>query len=704
MYKWLSVFIVVFIVNVGSNVFAENLKPYPKTRKVDVVDDYFGVKVKDPYRWLENTKSKEVQDWIEAQNKYTDEYMKNIPQVKKLLERLKKHDAYDEDSIPTRVYGSKRIFFWRKLQGKDKRMYCMKEDKHSKAIVLIDPNKWAEEELLGKVTPSHNGKYLVYEKSKGGNEVKGLCVLECDSKCILEARMPGYSKGMVYWYPDNSGFFYSAFNKPNDYTESIIYFHQLLENKNEKIFPSEKDKIKYIFSYAITSRESKSHYFIIKAYCKNGKEDIYYKNIANKNSKIVKLFSDISRESYLQIINNDFYFLEVSDIYKNGTIFKLPEKTANRAKWQIIVPENKNKTLNYFNSAYGKLIVNYFENAHTKIDIYSTNGEYEGEIPLPMLCTADMYSTWNSEEVYLSVKSFVVRNNYYVYNLKEKLLELTYSRLNTATYTSQDIVVKQIWYKSKGGTKISMFLTYKKKLKLNANNPVFMYAYGSNAISITPFYYLTTSILVENGGIFCVPNLRGGGEYGYKWHKEGMGRKKQNTINDFVYATKWLIDHKYTNPQRIAIMAESAGSLPIAGAITQYPELYKVTLLQKPVLDMIRYNKINPTKMVIKEYGDPENEGDFKVLYSYSPYHHVSSNKQYPSVFLVGAENDVRVGVGSVLKMGASLQNSTQLNLPILIQVEKDSGHVETASKKESFKYLTQQYGFLFNQIGVEIK
>jgi len=704
MYKWLSVFIVVFIVIVGSNVFAENLKPYPKTRTVDVVDDYFGVKVKDPYRWLENTKSKEVQDWIEAQNKYTDEYMKNIPQVGKILERLEKNDHFDEDSVSEITVDGKKAFFWRRVKSKNKRIYYVREIESGKETLLLDLNNCEKGVGIDKVYPSNTGKYIAYEKSKGGDENSKISIMEVKTGKYLSDYVYGYYAKSVSWLPDDSGFYYMASPETPEGKKrywNSAFLHRIGERstRGEKVFGSKN--VKTYFHVPIV--EKKGKYVIIYRIISEGQREIYFKKIGSKDK--AKAFIVGKNGSFdIRELGEFFYVLEISEEHPCGIIYKTPINKIERKNWEVVVPEKNRAKIEYFYFIGHKLVIKYLYNASNRVDLFEPNGKFFKTLKLPSLCSITVDGNWDSPYVLLTTRSFVDRKSRYKYNIQNSKLELIYRRKSVVNYKPEDVITRQIWYKSKDGTKISMFIVYKKNIKIDKNTPVLIRAYGAYNIPQKPRYYLPFALIVEANGIFCMPNLRGGGEYGMGWYNQGKLRNKQNTIDDLIAASEWLIKEKQLNAQRIGLFGLSAGGIAVGGAITQRPELYKAVYCGNPVLDMLRFPQFGFGKYSIKEFGNPKVEKDFKVLYSYSPYHNIQRNKKYPAILISCAENDTRTGIEQAIKTGARFQTNSSSQLPILIQVKKDSGHRGTSFFKRSMQYFAQQYGFLFNQIGVEIK
>jgi len=694
-----KILILIFMIYVFSNVSAQ-LK-YPETPKIAVKDTLHDIVITDNYRWLEDGKNPEVIKWEKEQEKFSRSILDILSQREKLIKRFNELWRYDDVGRPSKVLNGERIFLWEKRKDDEKWRVLTKENEDAEFEVLIDPNDWDATETLSGTSSSRDGKYYAFGKAVAGNENPFVRIMEVETKRILPDTLRGRKQYVTSWLPDNSGFYYSANPLKNEvpageenYWRSI-YFHELgtSANEDEKIYYSE-DKKEMSHSVWITE-------------C--GKYTIFYRGIFHENeiyfkrsdNEIMIPVATGFDASYSVDIVNDKILIKTDKDAPNGKVYITDVYHPQREFWQEFLPEQKDR-LYYISTIAGHVYAVYQHNAYTVIKIYSLESNYIRDLSFPTLGTGYVSGYWSQDDIWVSFSSFTYPSVTYKYDFEHDKLNI-YKEfpldIDVENFTSE-----QVWYNSKDDTPISMFLVHRKDLKKDGNNPVKLSGYGGFNHSQIPYFSTSNIVWLEAGGMIAIPNLRGGGEYGEKWHEAGMKGNKQNVFDDFIAAAEWLIKNKYTNPEKLAISGGSNGGLLVGAVTVQRPELFKVVSCGVPLLDMIRYHKFGPARFWIDEYGSAEDPQQFEYLYKYSPYHNVINGTYYPAILISAGENDARVDPLHSRKMVARMQEANPNGEPILLLIKKDSGHGGGTTLSMQIEKAADTWAFLMNILGMNLE
>jgi len=656
---------------------------YPVTKKGDVVDDYFGTKVADPYRWLEDENSPEVKKWVEEENKVTFAYLEKIPYREKLRQRIREVYNYPRYSSPFRA--GEYYFFYKNDGLQNQSVIYIQKGLEGKPEVFIDPNKLAPDGTvrIGLVGFSKDNRYVTYSRSEAGSDWRELRVMEIASKKELSDRIQWVKFSGSSWLGD--GFFYSGYDKPQPGQELTA------ANKFQKIFyhklgePQEKDTLVYEdkehpFRYKSVDLTEDKRFMILSISEGTSGNELYYKDMSKKKMKFEPLIKGFTNDSYvIDNVGNDLLVYTNIDAPNYKVILMDPQNPA-KENWKTVIPE-KPEVLRSASIVGGNLFCSYLKDAYTRVYQYDLEGNLIREIKLPGLGTVSgFYGKKEDKITFYTFTSFTTPPTIYKYDIASGKSEVFHKA--EVKFNPEDYVVKQVFYKSKDGTKVPMFIVHKKGLKQDGSNPTYLYAYGGFNISLLPSFSPTRIVLLENGVIYAQPNLRGGGEYGEKWHKAGMRLNKQNVFDDFIAAAEYLIKEKYTSKDKLAIAGGSNGGLLVGACMTQRPDLYKVALPAVGVMDMLRYHKFTVGWGWAVEYGSSDNEKDFKNLYSYSPLHNIKEGVSYPATLVTTADHDDRVVPGHSFKFAATLQEKHKGRNPVLIRIETRSGHGASSTTK----------------------
>jgi prolyl oligopeptidase len=699
--------LVVSIVLIAFSIaFSQTKIEYPKAKKVDVVDDYFGVKVADPYRWMEDVNSSETKAWVKAENELTEKYLSKIPFRDKIRKRLTELFDYERYSAPSK-HGD--YYFYSKNDGlQNFSVVYYQKGLNGEPKIFLDPNTFSKDGSvsLAGLSFSKNAKYASYSVSRGGSDWREIYVMETATRKKLDDHLLWVKFSGMSWFKD--GFFYSRYDAPKE-NEKLkaqnefqkLYFHKIGTPQSEDVLVLEdKEHPKYGFDGYVTEDEK---YLIISVW--QGSSDhngIYYKDLSSENSPIVKLFDKFDAEySFVDNVGDKFLF-RTNKNAPNYKLISVDPKNPAEKNWRVVIPETENpiRSVSYID---GKLIVSYLKDANTRVYVYSVAGEKLHEIELPGIGTAYGFDgNRNDKEVFYTFTSFTYPPTIYKYNVEENKSELF--RKSNVKFNPSDYETKQIFYESKDGTKVPMFITYKKGIKLDGTNPTLLYAYGGFNISLTPSFSITRIYWLEQGGVYALANIRGGGEYGEKWHKAAMKSKRQNAYDDFIAAGEYLIKHGYTSSERLAIMGGSNGGLLMGVIINQRPDLAKVAIPMVGVMDLLRFQKFTIGWAWVPEYGSSENEEEFKYLYKISPYHNLKKGVKYPAVLVTTADHDDRVFPAHSFKYAARLQEFNGGDNPTLIRIETKVGHGAGTNVKKTIDLFTDIYAFIFYNMGITPK
>jgi prolyl oligopeptidase len=677
---------------------------YPVTPKVDQVDDYFGTKVADPYRWLEDDKSTETTKWVAAQNAVTFGYLEKIPFRETLRKRLTEIYNYPRYSSPMRAG---EYYFFNKNDGlQNQSVIYVQKGLDGQPEVFIDPNKLSADgtvriQLIGF---SGNKKYAAISRGEAGSDWTETHVMEIASKKELPDRIRWVKFGGAAWMGD--GFFYAGYSKPAAGTELTakneyekVFYHKLGDpQENDRlVFEDKQHPLRY---YGIGTTEDEKYAFLTISEGTSGNE-LYWKDLRKVQGPFQPLISGFDNDSSpVEAVGDKFLVYTNIDAPQYKVVLVDPQKPA-KEHWQTIIPE-KPEVLSSASTAGGQLFCQYLKDANTRIYQHGLDGKLVREIPLPELGTAGGFEGWRDDRIlFYTFTSFTFPSNIYKYEIATGKSDVF--RKSEVKFTPGDYEVKQVFYESKDKTKVPMFIVAKKGMALDGKNPCYLTGYGGFNISTQPAFSPALIPLLENGCIYAEPNLRGGGEYGETWHKAGMLQNKQNVFDDFIAAAQYLIDARYTSKDKLAIAGASNGGLLVGAAMTQRPELFKVALPAVGVMDMLRFHKFTVGWGWAVEYGSSDKEKDFKILHAYSPLHNLRNGVEYPATLVMSADHDDRVVPAHSFKFIATLQEKQAGDNPVLIRIETRSGH-GASNVTKAIDQTADSYAFFFFNVGLSVK
>ena len=678
-------------------------KPYPETRKdTTVVDDYHGTQVADPYRWLEDDRSTETAAWVAAQNAVTQNYLAQIPYREQIKQRLTELYDYPKEGTPFRV--GEYYFFYRNdgLQNQSVLYYSKGLD--GAPEVFLDPNTLSTDGTvaLNTVTFSKDDRYAAYSVSRSGSDWVDIYVMEVATRKQLADKIEWVKFSGASW--GDGGFYYSRYDAPAEGASAYsaknefqkVYFHKLGTSQAEDrlIYEDKTHPLRYFSGFV---SDDFRWLFIVGSEGTSGNE-ILYKNLTVPNASFKTLFKGFANDySIVDCIGNTAYVLTNAE----APNFRLVSVDLNAAVPVAtdVIPESEN-LLEWATTAGGAIFAGYLKDASSRVYQYGFDGALVREIALPGIGTAGGFSgEGGGTEVFYGFSSFNVPPTSYRYTIADGTSTLYHE--TKVNFDVSAFTVEQVFYPSKDGTRVPMFLVYKKGLKRDGSNPVYLYAYGGFNISRTPGFSASNILLLEQGGIYALANIRGGGEYGEAWHRAGMLEKKQNVFDDFIAAAEYLIAEKYTSPQKLAIAGGSNGGLLIGACLTQRPDLYCATFPMVGVLDMLRYHRFTIGWGWVVEYGSADNAADFPYLYKYSPLHNIKRGTCYPPTMIMTADHDDRVVPAHSFKFGATLQAAQGCENPILLRVESDAGHGAGKPISKSIQEQADIWSFFLWNAGV---
>lgn len=691
-------------------VFAdENNLVYPETKTVDQVDDFHGTKVDDPYRWLEDDvrESKDVADWVEAQNKVTFAYLKNLPGRDAIEKRMTELWNYEKISAPSKEGG--RYYFFRNDGLQNQNVLYMQDTLEDEPKILIDPNTWSADGTvaLSGTEFSDDGKYAAYGIQDGGSDWRTWRIMEIESGKLLDDELKWIKFSGISWTPDSKGFYYSRYDQPAEGAafQSLnlnqkVYYHTVGTAQSEDTLIYQRpDEPEWGFNADVSED---GHYLVITVW--KGTDDRYrvtIKDLRRPDSKPIDLIDNFEFE--YTFIGNDgtrLLFQTNKDAPKRRIIeIDLDQPAVDH--WTEIVPETEN-TLTSATIVDSSIIGQYLKDAKTQVRIYGLNGKFISEVEFPGIGAASGFEgKMDHTETFYSFSSFATPPSTYRYDMSTG--ESTLLRQAKVAFNPDDYETKQIFYESKDGTKVPMFICHKKGLKLDGTNPTLLYGYGGFNISLTPGFSVSRLTWMELGGVFAMPNLRGGGEYGEPWHKAGTKLQKQNVFDDFIAAAEWLISNNYTSSKKLAIQGGSNGGLLVGACMTQRPDLYAACLPAVGVMDMLRFHQFTAGRFWTDDYGCADNPEEFKALRAYSPYHNLQGGVQYPATLVTTADTDDRVVPGHSFKFAAQLQASQSGTAPTLIRIETRAGHGSGKPTAKIIEEAADQWAFLAKNLGMKI-
>lgn len=676
---------------------------YPETAKTDVVDMYFGTAVPDPYRWLENDTSAQTAAWVAAQNKVTGEYLAKIPFRGALLKRLTHLADYEKIGAPSKRHG--KYYFYKNDGLQNQSVLYVQDSLDGTPRVLLDPNKLSADGTvaLTGTSFSHDGRYMAYTISRSGSDWTEIYVLDAATgrqlgDHIVWAKFTGAS-----WRGD--GFYYSAYDAPEEGKEYSnvnenhkIYYHKIGTPQGEdKLVYENKAYPKRFYSASVSDDETLL--FIFESGDGAGNA-VYVKDLTKPDAQLTAMATDMRYQYYpVETIDGKTYIFTNYGAPKGRIMAATADRPALR-DWTEVVPEGRS-VLSGAQVIGGKLLLTYDKDVANHAYVYSLDGKMEHEVSLPGLGSVGFTGDKDDRECFFTFTSFTVPGAVYRYDIDSN----TYSLLRApkVDFDADGFVTEQVFYPSKDGTKIPMFLTYKKGLKRDGRNPVLLYGYGGFNISLNPGFSSSRIPFLENGGIYAQANLRGGGEYGEEWHQAGTKMRKQNVFDDFIAAAEWLISNGYTGKDKIAINGGSNGGLLVGACMTQRPDLFRVAVPQVGVMDMLRYHKFTIGWNWASDYGTSDDSKEmFEYLKGYSPLHNLKKDTRYPATLVTTADHDDRVVPAHSFKFAATLQECNDGTTPTLIRIDSKAGH---GAGKPMSKVLEEQadiYGFIMYNLGMD--
>ncbi|PVW15210.1 prolyl oligopeptidase family serine peptidase [Marixanthomonas spongiae] len=680
---------------------------YPETKKVDTVDTYFGTEVKDPYRWLEDDRSEETADWVQRENKTTYGYLDNIPYRDALKERLSTLWNYEKVSAPFKE-GDYTYFY--KNDGLQNQYvvyrYKTGEDPDT-AEVFLDPNTFKDDGTisLDNLSFSEDGKTAAYSISEGGSDWRKVLVMNTEKKEIVEDTIIDVKFSGLSWN-GNDGFYYSSYDKPKGSELSAktdqhkLYYHKLgTSQKEDKLVFGGTEAEKHRYVRGNVSEDNR--YLTILASVSTSGNKLFLKDLTKPDSELVTILDHTDSDTYLLDNDGTKLYLVTNLNAPNKKIVTVDAANPTPENWEDFIPETEN-VLNP-STGGGYIFTNYMVDAVSKVYQYDYDGNKVREIELPGVGSAGGFGAKKDEkELFYNFTNYVTPGSIYKYDIEEGTSELF--RKPEIDFNPEDYTSEQVFYTSKDGTKIPMIITHKKGIELNGKNPTILYGYGGFNISLTPSFSITNAVWMEQGGIYAVPNLRGGGEYGKKWHKAGIKMKKQNVFDDFIAAAEYLIDNNYTSSDYLAIRGGSNGGLLVGATMTQRPDLMQVALPDVGVLDMLRYHTFTAGAGWAYDYGTAEDSKEmFEYLKGYSPVHNVKDGVEYPATLITTGDHDDRVVPAHSFKFAAELQEHQTGDNPVLIRIETDAGHGAGTPVSKTIDQYADIYGFTLYNMGYEV-
>lgn len=695
--------LVVFVTLFGYSCFFNQSINYPVSKKVEQVDNYFGVKVEDPYRWLEDDNSSETNEWVKAQNEVTFNYLEKIPFREKIKQRLTEIWDYEKYGQPFKE--GDNYYFYKNDGLQEQYVVYRQKDLDGNAEVFIDPHTFSKDNTirLRGLYFSKDYKYCGYGVTNSGSDWREFFVMNADTKEKLRDHLQWIKFSGMAWYKD--GFFYSRYDEPkenkklkacNEYQK--LFYHKLgTKQAEDLLIYQDTANPKYGFGSSVTEDEK---HLVISIWKGTSKNMVYYKDLEN-DSEIIPVIDSFYADHYFIDNTDDGFLFMTNHEAPNYKLVLIDPKNPSEDHWKTIIPAQE-FVMSNVNFVSGKLIVNYLKDAITLVSVYTHSGEKLYDIDLPGVGTVWGFSGKRKDsEVFYTFSSYTQPPTIYKYDIiKNKSTLLKKPKVN---FDIDNFETKQVFYPSKDGTKIPLFVTYKKGIDLKGNNPALLSGYGGFQSPVRPYFSLTIIPLLEKGFIYCVAGLRGGNEYGEEWHKAGMLENKQNVFDDFIYAAKYLFDNGYTSPDKIGIRGASNGGLLVGACMTQKPEMFKVALPDVGVLDMLRFHKFTIGHAWVAEYGSSDDKSQFEYLHKYSPLHNVKAGTKYPATLITTADHDDRVFPAHSFKFAATMQGKLERSNPILIRIATNIGHGTETTSKVINKY-TDLWSFLLYNVDVDFK
>lgn len=703
----------IFLAIIALMFMTQNCQPpkeklnYPVAKKLDSVDVYFGHEVTDPYRWLEDDNSEETAEWVKAENEVTQSYLDKIPFRNDLKQRLTDIWNYPKYGVPFNK--GDNYFFFKNNGVQNQYVLYMQEGLDGEPEVLLDPNTLSEDGTvsLSSLGISKDGKYLGYGISRGGSDWSEIYVMNIETGETLKDHIKWVKFSGISWKDD--GFFYSSYDEPKEGDELSgqnrfhkVYYHKLGDDQsNDKLIYEDKDNPLRNFYAYLTENED---YLILTVTESTSGNSLYAAKLNGLNNiKFHEVATGFDND-YNVIDNIDDELLMITNFEApNQKLVSTKYNNSDPANWSEIIPEKKN-VLQGASLVGDMLFARYIQDASSKAFFYKTDGTLIREFKLPGIGTLAGFNGEKGKNIaFYGFTSFTFPSSVYKYDIEADKSELMHT--SDVDFNPEDYTTEQIFYESKDGTKVPMFVVHKKGIELDGNNPTLLYGYGGFNISLTPSFSISRLPFLEQGGIYVMANIRGGGEYGEKWHKAGTLMQKQNVFDDFIYAAKYLIKNKYTSPDKLAIIGGSNGGLLVGACMVQEPDLFKVAIPIVGVLDMLRYHNFTIGWAWATDYGrSDDSEEMFKYLLNYSPLHNIKKGVNYPATMAITADHDDRVVPAHTFKFMATLQENDGGENPILVRIETKAGHGAGKPTDKQISEAADMYSFIMYNLGVKPK
>lgn len=676
---------------------------YPETVKTDQTDDYFGTLVKDPYRWLEDDNSEETAKWVKAQNEVTFNFLSQIPFRNKIKDRLTQVWNFPKYSAPFKK--SDKYYFYKNDGIQNQSILYVQDSLESEPRVLIDPNNLSEDgtAALTNFSVSNNGKYAAYGVSQAGSDWKEFFILDLKTGEKLNDHIKWVKFSGTSWKGD--GFYYTRYDikdekhllsQKNEFPK--VYYHKIGEAQEKDVIIHE-DKVNPLRGFYSGVTEDEKFIYLSETESTSGNA-LYFKESNSKEGfkKITEGF--VYDYNVIDNIGNELLVL-TNDNAPRYRLMLIDTKNPQKENWKEVIAQ-KEDVLKSVEIANGKIIANYMKDVSTRLYIYNLDGTFEKEINLPGIGIVNSFSGTKKDSIaFFSFSTFTAPTIIYKYDFNSGNIDVF--RKPDVLFNHQDYETNQVFYSSKDGTKIPMFITHKKGIKLDGNNPVMLYGYGGFNISVTPGFKVENTVFIENGGIYAVANIRGGGEYGKDWHNAGTQLNKQNVFDDFIAAAEYLIEKKYTSSNKLAISGRSNGGLLVGAVMTQRPDLFKVAIPGVGVLDMLRYHTFTIGYAWATDYGKSDDQTQFSNLIKYSPLHNVKEMK-YPATMVITGDHDDRVVPAHSFKFIAELQEKQIGNEPVLIRIDVNAGHGAGKPVSKQIEEAADIWSFVFYHLGMDVK
>ncbi|MBA2762311.1 MAG: S9 family peptidase [Segetibacter sp.] len=678
---------------------------YPETKTTEQTDTFFATNVIDPYRWLENDMAEDTKDWVQRENKVSDAYLANIPYRDAIKKRLTELWNYEKYSAPFKE--GDYIYFY-KNNGLQNQSVLYREKNGQQPEVFLDPNKFSADGTtsLAGIDFTKDGSLAAYQISEGGSDWRKVIVINAQTKKVLDDTLYDVKFSGLSWR-NNDGFYYSSYDKPTEGSQLSgktqihkLYFHKLgtPQTQDQLVFGGEATPRRYIGGYVTENQE----YLVISASNATYGNELYIQDVTKKSAPIVPIVTGFENEQDVVYADKGKLYVLTNLNAPNRKLVVADASAPTPEHWKDLIPEVKFPL--QLSTGGGHLFAHYTKDAVSQIEEYALDGKKINTIALPGLGTASGFSNKREEkEVYYSFTSYIYPVSIFRYDINSG--KSTLYKKPTVKFTPEQYESKQVFYTSKDGTKIPMIVTYKKGMQLTGKNPLMLYAYGGFNVSLTPGFSVSNLVFIENGGVYAVANLRGGGEYGDAWHNAGTKLKKQNVFDDFIAAAEYLIKEKYTSTDYLAVSGGSNGGLLVGACMAQRPDLYRVCFPAVGVMDMLRYHKFTSGAGWAYDYGTADDSKEmFDYLYKYSPVHNLKKGKCYPATLVTTADHDDRVVPAHSFKFAAALQAAQSCNNPVLISIATKAGHGAGKPTSKIIEEQADKWSFLLYNMGVAYK